>query len=566
MSAALLRVRMRVAWFQVCSFLGLLLLAPSALAAARASIQPDRITLGNTATLTIETDQTNATPDFSALEANFILRGQSSSVQTSLTNGGYTAKTAYAIELEPRVEGVITVPPIAIGNSTTEALSLTVLPAQQGSAQTGDPIYIESEIGSTTPYVQQAVPYTVRLFYAVPLVGGDVTGPTVEGASLQQLGEDRQSQVEIEGRRYGVFERRYLLTPERSGPLEVPPTRFRGNAQTGGSNGFFSRTQNVTAVGKSFTLDVRPQPVDAPQPWLAARKLTLSRAELPTSARAGEPLMLELTLTADGATSAQLPDLQLPPIANAQVFPEPAQRQETLVNNEPVATLKRRFAIVPSQAGNLNLPALKVGYWNIVDDRADAAELSATSLQVAAGASASAAPLPAAPIASATSIVAADRVEAVGVYQAEIRFWQMLSLSLGVGVLLALVWGWRRGRNAPGGAAAPIKVVSTAADPAELRRALSDGDFGSIGDALRRSTSPPSLNLGGVIEQLADADQRDAVRSLQRLHWAKAAGPGQHAQVRALLRSAFQRGPNWRAAPVAAVNSALPPLYPDRAA
>ena len=219
----------------------------TALALSRASIQPDRITLGNTATLTIETDQTNVTPDFSALEANFILRGQSSSVQTSLTNGGYTAKIAYAIELEPRVEGVLTVPPITIGNSTTEALSLTVLPAQQGSAQSGDPIYIESEIGTTTPYVQQAVPYTVRLFYAVPLVGGDVTGPTVDGASLQQLGEDRQSQVEIEGRRYGVFERRYLLTPERSGPLEVPPARFRGTAQTGGGNGFFSRTQNVNA-------------------------------------------------------------------------------------------------------------------------------------------------------------------------------------------------------------------------------------------------------------------------------------------------------------------------------
>ena len=99
---------------------------------------------------------------------------------------------------------------------------------------------------------------------------------------------------------------------------------------------------------------------------------------------------------------------------------------------------------------------------------------------------------------------------------------------------------------------------------AELRDVIGLGD--GIGDALRRSTTPPSLNLGGVIEQLADADQRDAVRSLQRLQWAKAAGSGQHAQVRALLRSAFQRGPQWRAAPVAAANSALPPLYPDRAA
>lgn len=565
MSAGLWGVGVRLVRLHACALLCLMLMTGSALAAARASIQPDRITLGNTATLTVETDQTNVTPDFSALEANFILRGQSSSVQTALTNGGYTAKTAYSIELEPRVEGVLTVPPLTIGNATTEALTLTVLPARQGTAQNGDPIYIESEIGTTSPYVQQAVPYTVRLYYAVPLVGGDVSGPTVDGASLQQLGEDRQGQVEVEGRRYGVFERRYLLTPEKSGPLEVPPARFRGTAQTGGGNGFFSRTQNVTAVGKSFTLDVKPQPDNAPQPWLAARKLSLARAELPPSARAGEPLMLELTLSADGATSAQLPDLELPAIAGAQVFPEPAQRQESIVNNEPVATLKRRFAIVPSQPGTLQLPALSVGYWNTASDNADAAQLAATSIEVAAGAPAGAAPIIAAPIAPALPTVAADNgSEALLV--AEIRFWQQLSLVLGIGALLALIWGWRRGGRPLSAIAKPAQALPAAADPAELRRALADGDLASIGDALRRATATPSLNLGAVIEQLADSDQRDAVRSLQRLQWASVAGPGQHAQVRACLRAAFQGGPKWRAAGGAAPRSVLPPLYPDRAA
>lgn len=565
MSARLLRARARRAWLQVGALACLMIISASALAAARASIQPDRITLGNTATLTIETDQTGVTPDFSALETNFILRGQSSSVQTSMVNGGYSAKVSYAIELEPRVEGVLTVPPLTIGNSTTEALSLTVLPAQQGSAQSGDPIYIETEIGTTSPYVQQAVPYTVRLFYAVPLVGGDVSGPTVDGASLQQLGEDRQSQVEVEGRRYGVFERRYLLTPERSGPIEVPPTRFRGSAQVGGGNGFFSRTQNVTAVGKSFTLDVRPQPVDAPQPWLAVRKLSLARGQLPASARAGEPLMLELTLSADGATSAQLPDLELPPIAGAQVFPEPAQRQESVVNNEPVATLKRRFAIVPAQAGTLRLPALNVGYWNIETDRRDRAELAATSIEVAPGAAVTSAPIVAAPIAPALPTMAS----ASGgdeVLRAQIRFWQQFALVLGVSALLALVWGWRRGGRVAAVAVASAKALPPVADPAELRRALADGDLRAIGDALCRASSPPSLNLGVVIEQLADADQRDAVRGLQRVQWASVAGSGQHAKVRASLRAAFQGGPKWRPAATAQSRSALPPLYPDRAA
>ena len=76
MSARMFRVGMRLARLQAYTLLCLMILTTSALAAASASIQPDRITLGNTATLTIETDQTNVTPDFSALEENFILRGQ----------------------------------------------------------------------------------------------------------------------------------------------------------------------------------------------------------------------------------------------------------------------------------------------------------------------------------------------------------------------------------------------------------------------------------------------------------------------------------------------------------
>jgi hypothetical protein len=54
-------------------------------------------------------------------------------------------------------------------------------------------------------------------------------------------------------------------------------------------------------------------------------------------------------LSADGATSAQLPDVSCVAIAGARL-PEPAQRQESIVINA-VATLKRRFAIVPSQPG-----------------------------------------------------------------------------------------------------------------------------------------------------------------------------------------------------------------------
>ncbi len=543
------------AW--MACFFWLLLAAAHAHAAARAKVQPERISLGNTATLTIETDEINVQPDLSALEKDFAIGGQSSSMQTSFVNGQRSTRTTYMVEIEPKAEGVLTVPAIRIGSAQTEPLVLTVTPVQQGSAAGGDPLFMETELSTTTPYVQQAVTYTVRLFFAMQLASGDINASAPPNASLQQLGEDKQWQQEINGRRYGVFERRYLLIPEQSGPMELPAARFRGAAQVGGGGGFFGRTQNVSAAGKVYSLDVRPQPATAPQPWLAARSVALVRGDLPASARAGEPVLVELTLTADGVLASQLSDLEWPPMANAQVFPEPAQKQDSIVDGQPVATLKRRFAIVPSREGSLELPEVRVGYWNVASDRADAAVIPASELDVAPGATLMA-PVPVAPSLPVSAPVPLAPTAAPG---ANARPWQWATAILSLALTLALVWGWRRGQRRP--AAGVPQAKSAQVDPAALRSALAKGDLCDIGDALRRSCDPPALNLGEVRARLDDPEQRAALDALQRLRWSGASTEA-HADVRARLRAAFKSGPKLRKGSERGEGSVLPPLYPVR--
>jgi hypothetical protein len=303
---------------------------------------------------------------------------------------------------------------------------------------------------------------------------------------------------------------------------------------------------------------VRPQPADAPQPWLAVRALGLTRGDLPPSARAGEPLLVDVTLTADGATSAQLPDLELPPVADAQVFPEPAQRQDRIVDGQPVATLRQRFAIVPKREGVLQLPELRQRYWNTESDRADVAVLAAASIEVAPGAAVAVVdPLPRAP----TVAIEAARPDAE--LLRALRVWQWAAAGLTIGLLLALAWGWRRGRDRRPEAVAASGDAPAKADPALLRRALAEGDLQAIGDALRHVATPRCLNLGAVVERLADDRQRDAVKALQRLQWAPRSKAEDHADVRAALRAAFQAGPNWRGAGDVAPPPVLPPLYPS---
>ena len=96
-------------------------------------------------------------------------------------------------------------------------------------------MFIEAEADTRAPWVQQSVGYTLRLYYATPLVSGQLDQPTPEGAAVQRVGSDLQYSREIGGRRYTVVERRFVIVPERSGALTIPAARFEGT----GVGGFF---------------------------------------------------------------------------------------------------------------------------------------------------------------------------------------------------------------------------------------------------------------------------------------------------------------------------------------
>ncbi len=551
---------------QTLAIAALLLIGVQAHAAVRAWLEPDRIALGESSMLKIESDNSTAQIDYSALEQNFVLRGQSSGTQISFVNGQRSMTVQYSVALEPKEAGVITVPALAVGNESTPALLLTVVPAAVGSAASGDSVFIETDVSTVNPYVQQAVTMTVRLFYAVPLLDGSIETAPPENASLQQIGADRRGSREIGGRRYQVFERDLLLLPEKSGELTVPAARFRGQAQINDRGSYFARAQQITTIGKATVLTVRPRPAGAPQPWLPASRLTLSRSDLPATARAGEPMMVELTLTADGAMAAQLPALELPPITGAQIFPEQAQSSDSVVSGQPVATLTRRFAVVPSQAGDLQIPAMRIDYWSTSDDRAAAASLEAGSVKIEPGAATPVvAPTPVAQIAPSALPSTAAPTSTDPELLNELRRWRWLSAGLGLALLLSLAWALRRRPAHSSGPAPAPPTDPVAVSPQQLKQALAGQNLVEISAALRASVSPPVQTLGQLRDRIEDRAQRSALEELDRVLWAPGSDTQQRQAILPRLRNAFLHGVRPRVAGVAH-RDALPPLYPPRGA
>jgi len=546
-----------------CTAFWLAVVAPAS-AQVRAWLDRNQVSMGESVTLTIESDQLSTKPDLAPLMADFVLEGQSQARSLEWINGRQQSKTTFAISLAPKRPGTLTVPAVVIGAARTAPITLLVSGADPSAATVAaQGATLEIEIDDPSPYVQQSVGVTLRLLYAVPLVSGQLDLDPPQGASLQRIGDDVQSVREVDGRRYNVVERKFLLVPERSGELTIPAPRFAGRGAGGWMDDLLGgNSRELSATGQPKTLAVRAQPDNAPQPWLPVRDLRLRYVAVPQAARAGEAATLVVEAIAQGATQAQMPELAAPSIPGAQVFAEPAEYDETFVGGTPQVKMTRRYSIVPNAAGPLRVPGPRQAWWDVRAGAAQLASLPDLTLDVSAGSGSFAAP-------SGSDIAAAaDPGLPMGAASPPRWLpgvsWAWLAVAFAGLWLLTLVWAvWRKRAAPPRLPAAASRTHAAAAvashSQADLKRALETGSLDEVGDVLRGMHAPALADLDALLLQLDSAAQRQAVELLRRARWAD----GDGSAARRALHEAFGNGPLWRAAGPAP-KSLLPPLYPER--
>lgn len=530
----------------------LALFALPVLAQTRAWIDRDSIDANETVTLNIRTDGM-ARPNYDPLQQDFSVSGRSS--RTEMDSSG--VHSLYAVALKPRRSGRLVIPSLHVGNARTQPLMLQVRASSAPvPASAGDEVFIESQPDDASPYVQQTVGWVVRLYSAAPLISGQLDQPIPDGASLQQVGEDVRYSRELAGRRYEVIERRYQLVPERSGELTIPGAVFEGR----GTGGFFDelfgdRGGALSARARTQVLQVQAAPASAPQPWLPLRSLQLRYATTPRDLRSGSSGSLVIEAIADGATAAQMPELQLPPVEGVQVFADPVQADETFREGRPRVKLTRRFALVPTRAGAVTLPGMRLDWWDVQTGARRTASLPPIAWNVSAAGGSRGRTSPVESGATATSTATTT--------PGPERGWVWATLLFAALWLLTLLWAFHQ-RSRPAGGAAPARMpddgpqVTRSQGLGDLKRVLDTGDLGDVADALRAMAAPPARDMDDLLQRLADPVQRDAIVALQRARW----GDGDGVRARQSLRSAFAKGPMWRAAPKAEA-PLLPPLYPE---
>ncbi|MDM9652818.1 BatD family protein [Pseudomonas wenzhouensis] len=378
-------------------FLFLLLLAGQASAEAFfASVDRTRLSEGETVVLTLEsTDPTRfGRPDLSPLEQDFEILGSRQVNRLSSIGDTPRASTRWILTLQPRRSGEVTIPAIRLEDAETLPITLNVEAAvSAGNGEQLAPVFIDASLDQESVYVQAQAVLTLRIYHSVSMYDDSSLTPLrIADARVEQLGEPRTYEKSIGGVLHGVIELQYAIYPQRSGELMIPGQTFSATlVDRSRSNDFLPfgpRAGKVSRVkSPDILLQVKPKPADYPAevPWLPARALGLAETwnPQPEQSQVGDSLTRRLILKVDGLSSAQLPPLPATQVDGLRRYPDQPQMDDQKSENGIVGTREEREALVPSRAGNFELPPLEIVWWNTQTDTLERTTLSARTLQVA---------------------------------------------------------------------------------------------------------------------------------------------------------------------------------------
>ncbi|SFK68135.1 Oxygen tolerance [Nitrosomonas aestuarii] len=358
-----------------------------------AQLDRDRITEGETVRLVIEASgQVSAMPDTRPLDQDFEVTGTMSGSRVNIINGNMDSRTTWTISLIPKRSGELTIPSLKVNNDYTPALTIQVNETSAGTEPDADtPIFLETEVDKTDPYVQGMVRYTQRVFFAVNLTQGSLSEPEHENVLVQKLGEDREFQTTRHGKTYYVIEREFVIFPQTSGSLVIPGPVLNAqipentHRQDPFFDRFFTSNRPIRLRGEAITLDVRPRPKQNKSPyWLPAESIELLETWQPedTTITFGDPITRNITIKALGVTGEQLPELKFSDPEGFKLYPDRTQSSTKNLSQTIQGEKILRLAYMPAQPGKHTLPAFTLHWWDTTTDSEQTVTLPARTIEV----------------------------------------------------------------------------------------------------------------------------------------------------------------------------------------
>lgn len=365
--------------------------------------KPDRkvIAAGETFNyvLTLADGQGRTPPNLNPLLENFEIVDRRRTSKAAMENGRPVHMDQWVMTLLPKRTGTLTIPPLTVGNQTSQAERVQVIPTAAVDVKADTPLFVRLTTGAGPAFAQSDIPVTIRIYDRVGMMRGAMEKPVAEGATFVQDGDQRHYLKTINNQRYRVLEQSYLMRPQRSGTIEIqpltldatvpgPPTGNDGDRNMaallgrGTFTGQLPPERNITVKSLPVKVEVEPRPADATGWFLPARAVLLHEewSSPPQKVKVGTVLTRTITLEAQGATPNQLPPLQIQPVDGVRQYEDKGETDTAWINGEMGAQLVKEISVMPTRPGSFTLPAMDVHWWNLVTQKQEVTRLPAVTI------------------------------------------------------------------------------------------------------------------------------------------------------------------------------------------
>lgn len=200
----------------------------------------------------------------------------------------------------------------------------------------------------------------------------DLQLPHIEQAVLLPLAENADTPwsaeiIKRQGKQFFRYKSFYQLTPLQAGHMSLPPLGISGKLANGQS--FEER------AAQGLELGVLPDDTSV-RPWLPLANLELS-ANLHGDERIaeGQPISLVIEQSAEGMSGSQLPSVE----AQLRSPRHRVYREKTEVKGRVdtqgrlIGSRIEHFTLVPQKGNRVQIPALRLDWWNTVRGRKETA-------------------------------------------------------------------------------------------------------------------------------------------------------------------------------------------------
>ncbi len=320
----------------------------------------------------------DANIDLSRLSNDFDLGRPEASSNYNIYLGKGRATSEIKVELFPKHSGNLTIPSFEIDGLKSNRINIEVLKTETATAE----VFVRSGSNLNSAWTGQQVVAWLDLYHRVELasasLGSNLETEPTQIELLPNWKMPQQSRIEKhQGIDYEIERIAWAVFPDQTGTFTVQLPDIWVVTKTG---------NKLRLPHQRINIDVKALPAGLPANIIIG-KPTLTAEPLPTDFKQHELTAWTLTLQAPIAVTTLpklLPGITLP--QGLKLYPDPARYHTQLSSNGIIDAADYTLSIMPLHAGEFELPAIHVPYFDPDTGKAALVGLPGKKITVAANA------------------------------------------------------------------------------------------------------------------------------------------------------------------------------------